>query len=290
VSDDIRTGIAVVVLVAVAAGTLTLARVPGRAAVVTASLRATVQLAVVGALVTGVLRAPLAAAAFLAVMLTVACATTARRLRALEPQLLSVLAACVAGSSVVVLVVLASGALPHTSRYVLALAGITLGGTMTACTLAGRRFREAMIQRRSEAEGWLALGATPRQALADLVRAAVFEALVPALDQTRTVGLVTLPGAFVGALAGGASPSSAARFQLIVLVGLLAAESISASVLTYLVGAPTTLPEPDQVVPATTTGDWWRGLKIPRRTVRNGPGNGGPRGPVAAETGPPPPR
>jgi len=31
-------------------------------------------------------------------------------------------------------------------------------------------------------------------------------ALVPGLDQTRTVGLVTLPGAFVGVLLAGASP------------------------------------------------------------------------------------
>jgi putative ABC transport system permease protein len=34
----------------------------------------------------------------------------------------------------------------------------------------------------------------------------VGEALVPALDQTRTTGLVTLPGAFVGALFGGPAP------------------------------------------------------------------------------------
>ena len=46
---------------------------------------------------------------------------------------------------------------------------------------------------------------------------------MPALDQTRTVGLVTLPGAFIGALLGGASAVGAARFQIVVLVGLLCA-------------------------------------------------------------------
>ena len=51
---------------------------------------------------------------------------------------------------------------------------------------------------------WLALGATPRQAVRDIARTAAAEALLPAIDQTRTVGLVTLPGAFVGALFGGA--------------------------------------------------------------------------------------
>jgi putative ABC transport system permease protein len=76
-----------------------------------------------------------------------------------------------------------------------------------------------------------------------IARDAAAEALVPALDQTRTVGLVTLPGAFVGALLGGASAVGAARFQIVVLVGLLCAESITAVSLAWLLGAPATLPE-----------------------------------------------
>jgi putative ABC transport system permease protein len=69
--------------------------------------------------------------------------------------------------------------------------------------------------------------------------------MVPALDQTRTVGLVTLPGAFVGALLGGAAVQSAARFQLAVLVGLLCAESITATFVAYQLGAPSVFPQPD---------------------------------------------
>lgn len=51
---------------------------------------------------------------------------------------------------------------------------------------------------------------------------------------TRTTGLVTLPGAFVGSLAGGASPLDAARFQLAVLAGLLAAQAVAAVLLLHL--------------------------------------------------------
>lgn len=87
-------------------------------------------------------------------------------------------------------------------------------------------------------------GATSRQACRDVVRAAAAEALVPGLDQTRTVGLVTLPGAFIGALLGGADAVAAARFQLVVLVGLLCAQVLTAVVVTYLLGAPTVLPDP----------------------------------------------
>ncbi len=56
------------------------------------------------------------------------------------------------------------------------------------------------------------------------------EALVPGLDQTRTVGLVTLPGAFVGVLLGGGTPVQAGSAQILVLVGLLAAQTVTVAV------------------------------------------------------------
>ena len=52
--------------------------------------------------------------------------------------------------------------------------------------------------RHGEYEAALSLGLTERDAATELIRPAARQALVPATDQTRTVGLVTLPGAFVG--------------------------------------------------------------------------------------------
>jgi putative ABC transport system permease protein len=127
-------------------------------------------------------------------------------------------------------------------RTLVAVSGIVLGGTMTAATLTGRKLADGLHRRRDEVEAWLSIGATPRQAVRAIARDAIFEALVPALDQTRTVGLVTLPGAFVGALLGGASATNAARFQIVVLIGLLCAESITAGCLAWFLGAPATLP------------------------------------------------
>jgi ABC-type iron transport system FetAB permease component len=47
------------------------------------------------------------------------------------------------------------------------------------------------------------------QASASLSRGAAARALAPAIDQTRDVRLVVLPGAYVGLLLGGASPFGA---------------------------------------------------------------------------------
>ena len=113
---------------------------------------------------------------------------------------------------------------------------------MTTAATAGRQLWLGLLHRSDEVEGWLALGATPRQAVADLARSAVAEALRPSIDQTKTTGLVTLPGAFVGALLAGASPVDAGVFQVTVLAGLLAAGSLSSTLTVYLLGAPRTLP------------------------------------------------
>lgn len=241
---DVRLSLALVLLVVLAAGVLTVVGVPVRRQVIVAVLRALVQLVLIGLVLGTVFRFPAATALVLGVMLATASRTAARRLGELEHAGPAVLLSCLAGGIPTLAVVFGTGALTWSARYLVALGGIVLGGTMTACTLAGRQLLLGLRARREEVEGWLALGATARQATADIARTSVGEALVPAVDQTRTVGLVTLPGAFVGALFGGASPLVAARFQLVVLVALLAAEALAASSVTWLLGAPRRLPAP----------------------------------------------
>ena len=132
------------------------------------------------------------------------------------------------GITITLIIVFATGAIDFTPRYALAIGGIVIGNAMTVATLAGRRFIESVDERWDEVEGWLALGATPRQSTIHLARNAIYSALIPSTDQTKTTGLVTLPGAFVGAIFGGVSPVAAGRFQIMVLASIMAAGSITA--------------------------------------------------------------
>lgn len=241
-AGDARLVLGLAALIGLGVGALALAGVPRRLAIVTASARAVLQLAFVAAALRGVFAAPALTVVVLGVMFAVATWTAASRLRGLEHAGRSTVIACGAGSATVIGIVWGGGVLDQSARVLVAISGIVFGGSMSAATLAGRLLREALIRRRDEVEAWLALGATMRQAAADCVRGAASEAMVPALDQTRTVGLVTLPGAFVGALLGGASAAQAAKFQIVVLVGLLCAEAITVVTLTYLFGSPRHLP------------------------------------------------
>ena len=227
------------VLIALAASAALLVRLGGLGLgrdVAVVSVRAAVQLAVVSLLIAAVLRSAGWTAAFVAGMAVVAAATAGRRItgRTAGPGWWTVLPIA-AGAAPVLALLLATALVPSRPVAVLPIAGILVGGAMTATGLTGRRALDELTARRGEYEGGLALGLVPRDAALEVCRPAAALALVPALDQTRTVGLVTLPGAFVGVLLGGADPVEAGAIQLLVLIGLLAVESIAVLITLELV-------------------------------------------------------
>lgn len=201
-----------------------------------ALVRAAVQLSAIALILHGILSTPWTVVAFLALMLSTASFTAGSRLSALRRGRRIAVLAVLSGASVTIVVVFALRLVDLEVRYLVAVAGIVIGGCMSAATLSGRHFLHDARQRRDEVEGWLALGATPSAAYDDIGRLAVRESLLPNLDQSKSTGLVTLPGAFVGAIFGGASPLEAAQFQLVVLSGLGLAMTITAVIVTRLAG------------------------------------------------------
>jgi putative ABC transport system permease protein len=232
--DPAQSLLAVTVLLSISLLTLTAARVPVRADAAIAVMRAAVQLVLVAVVIAWVFRHPEGVALYLAVMVMAATATSTRRIRcglALAPV---VGAAIVVGAVAAVVPVLATGALEWRSETIVPFAAQIVGGSMTATSLTGARMRDDVAHDWEQVEGWLALGATAHQAVAQTGRLAVARALIPSIDQTRSAGLVTLPGAFVGLLLGGASPAEAAEVQLLVLAGLLAAQAVAAALTAQL--------------------------------------------------------
>lgn len=214
-----------------------------------ASGRATVQLAVVGGLIALVFRVPALAVLFVATMLLTATLTSGGRLRALPHARRIALSAIAVPAVGATGILLAVGAFAATPRATIPTAGILIGGAMVATTLTGRRLLEALAAGADELETRLSLGDRAAQALMPLTRQAIVTALVPTIDQTRTAGLVALPGTFVGLVLGGAAPETAARIQLVVLLTLLAVQLCSALVAAELIVRACTLPGERIAVP-----------------------------------------
>ncbi len=211
------------VVIAIGASRVGGLKIEGRLA--TAAARAVLQLAVVSTLIALVIGRPWAIAAFVAVMYVTATLTAAGRVGARGdwPWCAVGLAA---GVVPVLVVILGSRVVPWTGAAIIPIAGIVIGGAMTAQTLTAQRAFDALNDDLGQVDAGVALGMRRPAAIKNVIERHAPKALTPILDQTRTVGLVTLPGAFVGVLLGGGSPGQAAVAQALVLVGLLAAETI----------------------------------------------------------------
>lgn len=235
-SPWIATAVAVALLATIGTVGLRTACIQQPFAIVFALARAVLQLGALSLVLAGILNDPVWVGIGLGVMFVAAVGTAARRSRASGEQFARLGLAMLLGPIAVMTIVFGTGAIEFSPRYVLAIGGIVIGNTMTIAIVTQRIFLGSVRDQWHEVEGWLALGASPRQSTLDIGRSAIRTALLPSIDQTRTTGIVVLPGAFVGAIFGGASALEAGRFQIVVLACVLAAGVLTAITLTRLTG------------------------------------------------------
>ena len=243
-ADFVPTLLGVGLLMVLTVAVLSAFRAPHSVAPALAILRGAAQLAVISVILGGVITSGAWVAVALLVMFSVAAVTASRRLGWSWSRLGVAGGSMALGITATLVIVFGTGAIAFTPRYALAIGGIVIGNSMTIATLAGRHFAGTVIERWEEVEAWLALGATRRQSTLELARRAVYSALIPSTDQTKTTGLVTLPGAFVGAIFGGVSPLEAGRFQIVVLASIMAAGSITAVTLIGILAPVRVRPAP----------------------------------------------
>ncbi|KAL3839595.1 hypothetical protein ACJIZ3_024186 [Penstemon smallii] len=123
---------------------------------------------------------------------------------------------------------------PFTPRYIIPVAGMIVGNSMTVTGVTMKKLRDDIKMQMSLVETALALGATPRQATMQQVKRALVIALSPVLDNAKTVGLISLPGAMTGLIMGGASPVEAIQLQIVVMNMMIGATTVSSITSTYL--------------------------------------------------------
>jgi putative ABC transport system permease protein len=237
------------VLVALAMALSRVQRLGLESELVVSVVRAIVQLGALTAVIHVVFDHLGLAGIFLVVMLAAAAFTSGRRLSGVSGA--PWLAAMTIGASALVAmsVLFGTGVFPLEPQYLIPIGGMLIGNSMTAVSLAGARLRDEITDKTLEIESRLALGVPARVALRPYARRAAAASLIPTIDSTKNVGLIFLPGAFVGMMLAGASPTEAAEVQLVVLFMLLGAVSVAGMLITVLVARAYTASGERIVVP-----------------------------------------
>ena len=201
-----------------------------------AVVRAGVQLLAVGALLRLIFEhagVP-GSLGWIAAMVLIAGRVAGARGRGLPQVYLVATAAIAAGVVTTLGVLVAVGTVSTRPTVLLPIGGMIVSGSMQATSLALARLRDEVIDSRRAVEARLALGLTGAAAFAPHARRVLRAALIAPIDQTKVVGLISLPGAMTGLIIAGVSPLLAIRYQIVVMYMLLGAWAIGAMVATWL--------------------------------------------------------
>ena len=118
---------------------------------------------------------------------------------------------------------------PLTSpRVAIPLAGIVLGTAMSSASIALNHLFGSVANERAALEAQLCLGASASRAAHGLLVRSLRAGMIPAINQMAAAGIVSLPGIMTGQLLAGADPTSAAKYQIALLL-LLAGASFFAT-------------------------------------------------------------
>jgi len=122
----------------------------------------------------------------------------------------------------------------YTARVVIPITGMIIGNSLTAVSLALDRLYGEVRSNAGQIEMLLALGATRWEAARGAVREALRAGMTPIINSMMGVGLVFLPGMMVGQLLAGADPTTAIRYQIVVMLMIAGATALSSLLLVGL--------------------------------------------------------
>ncbi len=199
---------------------------------VLATVRGTIQLALVGYVLAWIfeVNTPWVVISAMAIMVTAAAkAAIDRPSRTFRGAFLgSFVTLCISGVTIALLVsnIVVRVEPWYDPRYVLPLLGMILGNTLTGISLCLDSFLERLTVRAPEVELALSLGASPWEATRDALADSVRRGMIPIVNATMVVGLVSLPGMMTGQILAGADPVDAVKYQMVVMFMLLATTSL----------------------------------------------------------------
>jgi putative ABC transport system permease protein len=171
----------------------------------------------------------------LGIMLIAGGVTSAKRAKGVPNMFPITTSSIFVGASAALIVMIIIGILPLLPEFLIPLGGMAIGNSMISCSLTVNRLKAEFKNNRARIETALSLGATSEQAAESYFRDSIRAALIPKLDNLKTLGLIFIPGAMTGMLMAGANPVWAAEYQIAVFIMIISSSIIATIILTILI-------------------------------------------------------
>ena len=199
-------------------------------------IRAVIQLFAVGYVLQFIfrLRNPAVTTLIVLFMTFNAAFNAAKRGKGIKNGILISFLSILVGAGATLSVLVLSGAVRYEANQIIPISGMIISNAMVAIGLCYRQLTGDFKSRRNEVEIKLSLGADILPASMDILRDSIRTGMVPTIDSTKTLGIVSLPGMMSGLILAGTSPLMAIRYQIMVTFMLLSTTAISSFMACFL--------------------------------------------------------
>ncbi|MDF2503613.1 iron export ABC transporter permease subunit FetB [Clostridium sp.] len=127
-----------------------------------------------------------------------------------------------------------SGTIKYEAYQIIPVSGMIISNAMVALGLCFKQMSSDFKNKREEVETKLSLGADILPSSIEIIRNAIKTGMLPTIDSTKTLGIVSMPGMMTGLILAGTSPVNAIKYQIIVMFMLLSTTAISSFIACYM--------------------------------------------------------
>jgi putative ABC transport system permease protein len=200
--------------------------------------RAFVQVLAVGSVLLLIFEGPVVVGFLvLGLMMLLAAQTASRRAQGMPQSFRVSLIGIILGAGPVIILMAWMGVIDTKLTVLIPVGSMIVANSMTTTSLALDRFRGEISSHVGHIDAALALGASPKAAVAPYTRAAVRASLIPRIDSLSSLGIVWIPGVMTGMLLAGSQPIDAALYQFVVMAMIFTVSGLENEIILFSVGA-----------------------------------------------------
>ncbi|MFW6264972.1 MAG: ABC transporter permease [Bacillota bacterium] len=112
-------------------------------------------------------------------------------------------------------------------QYFIPLAGMLIGNSMTGISLGVEGLISGIKDNTRMIENALMLGGKPSIIISDISSRAFYNAILPTINSMMGMGIVFLPGMMTGQILAGAEPLIAIKYQIAIMLGIMGSVTLT---------------------------------------------------------------